>query len=108
MKLFTALLVLLICAPPVAFGQEAKVEATTAINLPVDSVTIYPDGMVSVQRAGSLDVTDGTHKFVMDVPNSADKSTVLLTVANATVERVVYDGDPIYTLNVSSAGSQEF
>lgn len=107
-KLFTALLVLLICTLAIASGQEAKVEATTAINLPVDSVTIYPDGMVSVQRAGSLDVTDGTHKFVMDVPDSADKSTVLLTVANATVERVVYDGDPIYTLNVSSAGSQEF
>ncbi len=98
----------MICAPAIASGQEAKVEATTAINLPVDSVTIYPDGMVSVKRMGSLDVTDGTHKFVVDVPDSADKSTALLSVANATVERVVYDGDPVYTLNVSSAGSQEF
>lgn len=108
MKLLAALLMLLICASAIASGQEAKVEATTAINLPVDSVTIYPDGMVSVKRLGSLDVTDGTHKFVMDVPDSADKSTVLLTVSNATVERVVYDGDPVYTLNVSSAGPQEF
>lgn len=108
MKLFAALLALLICAPIVSFGQEDKVEATTAITLPVDSVTIYPDGMVSVKRTGSLDVTDGTHKFVMDLPDSADKSTVLLSVTNATIERVVYDGDPIYTLNISSAGSQEF
>ncbi len=108
MKLFVALLTLLICVPAIVSGQEAKVEATTAINLPVDSVTIYPDGMVSVKRMGSLDVTDGTHKFVVDVPDSADKSTALLTVTNATVERVVYDGDPIYTLNVSSGGSQEF
>lgn len=98
----------MICAPAIASGQEAKVEATTAINLPVDSVTIYPDGMVSVKRMGSLDVTDGTHKFVVDVPDSADKSTALLSVSNATVERVVYDGDPVYTLNLSSAGSQEF
>ncbi len=108
MKLFAALLALLICVPAIVSGQEAKVEATTAITLPVDSVTIYPDGMVSVKRLGSLDVTDGTHKFVMDVPDSADKSTVLLTVSNATVERVVYDGDPVYTLNISSAGPQEF
>lgn len=108
MKLFAALLALLICVPAIASGQEAKVEATTAITLPVDSVTIYPDGMVSVKRTGSLDVTDGTHKFVMDVPDSADKSTVLLSVSNATVERVVYDGDPTYTLNISSAGSQKF
>ncbi len=108
MKLFAALLMLLICVPAIVSGQEAKVEATTAINLPVDSVTIYPDGMVSVKRMGSLDVTDGTHKFVVDVPDSADKSTALLTVTNATVVRVVYDGDPVYTLNVSSAGSQEF
>lgn len=108
MKLFAAFLVLLTCALTIASAQEATVEATTAINLPVDSVTIYPDGMVSVKRAGSLDVTDGTHKFVMDVPDSADKSTVLLSVTNATVERVVYDGDPIYTLNISSPGSQRF
>ncbi len=108
MKLFAAFLALLICVPAIASGQEAKVEATTAITLPVDSVTIYPDGMVSVKRTGSLDVTDGTHKFMMDVPDSADKSTVLLSVSNATVARVVYDGDPTYTLNISSAGSQEF
>lgn len=108
MKLFAALLTLLICAPIVASGQETAVEATTAITLPVDSVTIYPDGMVSVKRTGSLDVTSGTHKFVMDLPDLADKSTVLLTVSNATIERVVYDGNPVYTLNISSAGSSEF
>jgi hypothetical protein len=108
MKLFAALLALLICTPAIVSGQEAKVEATTAINLPVDSVTIYPDGMVSVKRIGSLDVIDGMHKFLVDIPDSADKSTALLSVANATVERVVYDGDPVYTLNVSSRGSQDF
>lgn len=108
MKLFTILLALLICAPAVAFAQEAKVEATTAITLPVDSVTIYPDGMFSVKRTGSLDVTEGTHKFVVNVPDSADKSTVLLSVSNATIERVVYDGNPVYTLNISSAGPQNF
>ena len=31
-----------------------------------------------------------------------------MNVSNATVERVVYDANPVYTLNISSAGSQDF
>ncbi|VVB65208.1 Uncharacterised protein [uncultured archaeon] len=58
-------------------------EATTSIRLPVDSVTIYPDGLMSVKQMGSLEVTEGRHKFVLDVPDAADKDTVLLTVTNA-------------------------
>lgn len=89
-------------------SEEDAVEATTAITLPVDSVTIYPDGLVYVKRTGILDVTEGEHKFVVNIPSSADKSSALLSVTNATIERVVYDGNPVYTLNISSPGKQEF
>lgn len=100
---------LLICATALAAPEKgSEAEATTAITLPVDSVTIYPDGLMAVKRTGSLDVTAGEHKYVMNVPKSADKSTVLLSVSNSTVERVVYEGNPVYTLNISSAGSQKF
>ncbi len=108
MKYFAALLVLLLCAPALAEDEASLVEATTAITLPVDSVTIYPDGMMAVKRTGSLDVTEGTHKFLVDVPEKADQSSVLLAVSNATMERVVYDGNPVYTLDISSPGSQDF
>ena len=109
MKLFAAILMLLLCAPALAVSDEASgVEATTAITLPVDSVTIYPDGLMAVKRTGSLDVTDGMHKFVINVPEKADQSSVLLTVSNATQERVVYDANPVYTLNISAPGSQSF
>jgi len=109
MKLFVAILMLLLCAPALALSDEASdVEATTAITLPVDSVTIYPDGLMAVKRTGSLDVTDGVHKFVINVPEKAEQSSVLLTVSNATQERVVYDANPVYTLNVSAPGSQSF
>ncbi len=109
-KLFIALLVLSLCLPAaLASGNSSQsVEATTSISLPVDSVTIYPDGMMSVKRMGSLDVTEGQHKFVLDVPDAADKDTVLLSVTNATVERIVYQGNPVYTLNVSKTGMQKF
>ena len=109
-KLFIALLVLSLCLPAaLASGNSSQsVEATTSISLPVDSVTIYPDGMMSVKRMGSLDVTEGQHKFVLDVPDAADKDTVLLSVTNATVDRIVYEGNPIYTLNVSKTGQQKF
>src|SRR5271157_5177920 len=108
-KLFIALLVLSLCLPAaLASGNSSQsVEATTSISLPVDSVTIYPDGMMSVKRMGSLDVTEGQHKFVLDVPDVADKDTVLLTVTNATVDRIVYQGNPVYTLNVSKTGMQK-
>jgi hypothetical protein len=109
MKLFAAILMLLLCAPALALSDEAsQVEATTAITLPVDSVTIYPDGLMAVKRTGSLDVTDGVHKFVINVPEKAEQSSVLLSVSNATYERVVYDANPVYTLNISAPGSQSF
>jgi hypothetical protein len=109
MKLFAAILMLLLCAPALALSDEASaVEATTAITLPVDSVTIYPDGLMAVKRTGSLDVTEGVHKFVINVPEKAEQSSVLLSVSNATQERVVYDANPVYTLNISAPGSQSF
>jgi hypothetical protein len=106
MKLVLALLMLLAVAPALAI--EGAVEATTAINLPVDSITIYPDGMMAAKRMGSLEVPQGQHDFVVKVPESAEKSTLLLTVTNSTVEKVVYEANPIYTLNISSPGSQNF
>ncbi len=109
MKLFAAILMLLLCAPALGVPDEASaVEATTAITLPVDSVTIYPDGLMAVKRTGSLDVTEGVHKFVINVPEKAEQSSVLLSVSNATQERVVYDANPVYTLNISTPGSQSF
>jgi hypothetical protein len=106
MKLILALLMLLAAAP--ALALDGAVEATTAINLPVDSITIYPDGMMAAKRMGSLDVGPGVHDFVVKVPESAEKNTLLLTVTNATVEKVIYESNPIYTLNISSSGSQNF
>jgi hypothetical protein len=106
MKLILALLMLLAAAP--ALALDGAVEATTAINLPVDSITIYPDGMMAAKRMGSLDVGQGVHDFVVKVPESAEKSTLLLNVTNATVEKVVYEANPIYTLNISSPGTQNF
>ncbi len=32
-------------------------------------------GLMSVRGAGSLDVTEDQHKFVLDVPDAADKDT---------------------------------
>ena len=109
MKLFAVILMLLLCAPAPALSDEASgVEATTAITLPVDSVTIYPDGLMAVKRTGSLDVTEGVHKYVINVPEKAEQSSVLLSVSNATQERVVYETNPVYTLNISAPGSQSF
>lgn len=109
MKFYVILLGLLLCAPAFAALDEASgVEATTAITLPVDSVTIYPDGLVAAKRTGILDTTVGEHKFVVNIPDSADKSTVLLSVSNASVERVVYDSNPVYSLNISTSGPQNF
>jgi hypothetical protein len=109
MKLIAALLLMLFCAPALAVSDEARgVEATTAITLPVDSITVYPDGLMAVKRMGNLDTTVGEHKFVVNIPDSADVNSVLLTVSNATMERVVYEANPVYTLNVSSSGLQDF
>ncbi|MBN1235085.1 MAG: DUF4139 domain-containing protein [Methanotrichaceae archaeon] len=109
MKIIAAILMLLLCScAPAVSDESSGVEATTAITLPVDSVTVYPNGLMAVKRMGSLDVTDGVHKFVINVPEKADRSSVLLRVSNATQERVVYDANPVYTLNISAPGSQSF
>jgi hypothetical protein len=110
LKSFAVLLMLSLCLPAALASVDSSqsVEATTAITLPVDSVTIYPDGLMAVKRTGSLDVTDGVHKFVINVPEKAEQSSVLLSVSNATQERVVYDANPVYTLNISAPGSQSF
>jgi len=110
LRYFAILLVLSLLLPAVLASVDSSqsVEATTAITLPVDSVTIYPDGLLAVKRMGSLDVTEGVHKFVINVPEKADKSSALLRVSNATQKRVVYDANPVYTLNISSPGSQSF
>ena len=109
MKSIAAFMLLFLCLPAaLAAADSSSVEATTAITLPVDSVTIYPDGLMAVKRTGFLDVTEGAHKFVVNVPDKADQSSVLLSVSNATTERVVYESDPIYTLNILYPGSQRF
>jgi len=108
MKPSAIILMLLLCVPASALQETSAVEATTAITLPVDSVTIYPDGLMAVKREGRLDVTEGVHKFVMNLPDKAEKSTVLLSVSNATQEMVVYEDNPVFTLNVSSTGVQNF
>ena len=109
-KFIIAIFMLSLCLPAALASVDSSqsVEATTAITLPVDSVTIYPDGLMAVKRTGSLDVTDGVHKFVINVPEKAEQSSVLLSVSNATQERVVYDANPVYTLNISAPGSQSF
>lgn len=110
LKLIIGVLILWLCLPA-AFASEdssKSVEATTAVTLPVDYVTIYPDGLMAVRRMGSLDLTEGEHKFVINIPDKADKSTVLLSVSNATQERVVYEANPVFTLNVTSPGRQRF
>jgi len=102
---------LLLSCLPAAMAEvdlSQSVEATTALTLPLDSVTIYPDGLMAVKREGSLDVTEGVHKFVINLPAKADKSSALLSVSNATQEKVVYEVSPVYTLNITDAGAQSF
>ena len=110
MKFILAFLMLSLCLPVVLASVDSSqsIEATTAITLPMDSVTIYPDGLTAVKQMGSLDVTTGLHKFVVNVPEGADAHSLLLTVSNATVDGVVYEANPVYTLNISSPGSQSF
>ncbi|MDD1742231.1 MAG: DUF4139 domain-containing protein [Methanotrichaceae archaeon] len=113
MRLIRALLAILICTPilicsPIHSQNQESIEATTTLMLPLDSVTIYPSGMVYAKRLGSLDVTEGVNKFVINVPQAADKNTLLLSIDNASIERVVYNENPVYSLNFSSAGKQDF
>jgi len=110
LKIKMVLLMMLFCLPVTAASDDDSdsIEATTALTLPVDSVTIYPDGLMAVKREGILDVTEGMHKFVINLPDKADKSSALLSVSNASQERVVYEANPVYTLNITSAGAQSF
>lgn len=102
-------LVLALASAGSAFdGGSGEVEAITIVSLPVDSVTIYPDGLATVKRTGEMEVTEGIHKFVLDLPRSVNMASVRFTVTNATVGKVVYDDNPEYTINVSSAGVQNF
>lgn len=110
MRYIMVLLLLLSCLPAAIaeVDESQSVEATTALTLPLDSVTIYPDGLMAVKREGSLDITEGVHKFVINLPAKADKSSALLSVSNATQEKVVYEVSPVYTLNITDAGAQSF
>ncbi|NYT01796.1 MAG: DUF4139 domain-containing protein [Methanosarcinales archaeon] len=102
------ILILFLCLPALAQAADSQVEATTAISLPVDSVTIYPDGLVFVRRAGDMEVTEGLHDFVIDLPSGASEETVLFLVTNATVKQVVYESLPLYTMNFLTTGPQYF
>jgi len=102
------ILTLFVSLPALAQGAETQVEATTAISLPVDSVTIYPDGLVFVRRAGDMEVTEGLHDFVIDLPGEASEETVLFLVSNATIKQVVYESLPLYTMNFLTTGKQYF
>lgn len=110
MRSWTLLAILLLTVISCAnAGDGAKeVVATTTINLPVDSVTIYQDGLVFIKRTGSMDLTEGTHKFVVDIPENADTSSLLFLVTNSSLERIVYDRMPVYTMNVTSTARQSF
>ncbi len=87
---------------------SGEIEAITILSLPVDSVTIYPDGLATVKRTGEMEVTEGVHSFVIDLPASVRMESVRFSVTNSTVEKVVYDDNLEYTLNVSSTGVQKF
>ena len=109
MKSLIALIILSLFVPAVALERgEDAVKSTTAITLPVDSITIYPDGLVSVKSMGILDVIQGARSFVVNVPSSALASSVTLSVTNSTVESVVYNANPTYILNISTSTAQKF
>jgi hypothetical protein len=111
-KLILAILVLMltIVSATASASDEGtgKVEAITIISLPVDSVTIYPNGLATVKRTGEMEVTEGVHQLVVDLPTSVDMDSVRFSATNASVEKVVRHDNPEYTLNVSSPGSQRF
>ena len=77
MKFFAVILVMLLSAPAFASTESSGVEATTAVTLPVDSVTVYPDGLMAVKRMGTLDTIVGEHKFVINIPDAADKLSLI-------------------------------
>ena len=53
-----------------------EIEAITILSLPVDSVTIYPDGLATVKRTGEMEVTEGVHQLVLDLPSSVRMESV--------------------------------
>lgn len=110
MKKILAIFALMLSLYPAGASDDGsgEIEAITIISLPVDSVTIYPDGLATVKRTGEMEVTEGVHQFVLDLPRSVNMESVRFTVTNATVEKIVYDDNPEYTLNVSSTGVQDF
>jgi len=110
MKKILAFIVLMLVLHPAGAVDDGsgEIEAITIISLPVDSVTIYPDGLATVKRTGEMEVTEGVHQFVLDLPPSVNMASVRFTVTNATVEKIVYDDNPEYTLNVSSTAVQQF
>lgn len=110
MKKILAFLALIMALYPAGAADDGsgEIEAITIISLPVDSVTIYPDGLATVKRTGEMEVTEGVHQFVLDLPSSVRMESVRFSVTNATVEKIVYDDNPEYTINVSSTGPQEF
>ncbi len=110
MKKILAFLVLILALHQAGAVDDGSgdIEAITIISLPVDSVTIYPDGLATVKRTGEMEVTEGVHQLVLDLPPSVKIESVRFSVTNATVEKIVYDDNPEYTLNVSSTGLQEF
>ncbi len=110
MREFLILLVLVLSVFQVTATEDmaGEIEATTIISLSVDSVTIYPDGLATVKRTGSMEVTEGLHRFVLDLPKSANEESVRFTVTNATIVKIIYDDNPEYIINVSRAGLQEF
>jgi hypothetical protein len=55
-----------------------------------------------------MEVTEGKHNFVVDVPDESLMESVLFLVTNATTERIVYDSLPTYTMNFLSSGLQDF
>jgi len=108
---FVALfLVIVLSSQAVASEEETsgQIEAITILSLPVDSVTIYPDGLASVKRTGSMEVTEGPHTFVLDIPRSVSMESVRFDVTDAFVEKIVYEDNPEYLLNVSSTGMHDF
>lgn len=108
MKSFLLIVLLASFLAVTSLVDAADVTATTAISLPVDSVTIYPDGLVFVKRIGTMELTEGTHDFVVDVPSSASQDSILFLVSNSSLQRVVFDGLPTYSLNVLQSGVQDF
>lgn len=110
MKNILAFLVLIMALYPAGAADDGsgEIEAITIISLPIDSVTIYPDGLATVKRTGEMGVTEGVHQYVLDLPSSVRMESVRFSVTNATVEKIVYDDNPEYTINVSSTGPQEF